>query len=170
MTKKHERQTTIRELVESRPVSSQEELRKLLRHRGWDVGQSTLSRDLREMRLVRVPAPQGARYAFTETSGDIDDGRAPLNVILPPLFVRVEGVGELVVLRTIPGGAQPVGVALDAEQRQEILGTIAGDDTILIVCRSGAARDRLIRYLRAMATQEPATGRRDRRDDRPPRG
>jgi transcriptional regulator of arginine metabolism len=149
MGNKRERQGTIRELIGSRPVGSQEELRRLLLQRGWDVTQSTLSRDLREMRVARVPDTDGPRYSITD--GVDDAGRPGLDVLLPSLFSRVEGVGELVVLRTLPGGAQSVAVALDGENWPDVLGTIAGDDTILIVCRSSGARERLVRRLAAFA-------------------
>ena len=149
MGNKRERQGTIRELIVARPVSSQEELRRLLLQRGWDVTQSTLSRDLREMRVARVPDADGSRYAITDAVEE--SGRPGLETLLPPLFSRVDGVGELVVLRTVPGGAQSVAVALDAETWPDVLGTIAGDDTILIVCRSSGARERLVRRLAAIA-------------------
>jgi transcriptional regulator of arginine metabolism len=151
MANKRERQSTIREIIASRAVGSQEELRKLLLQRGWDVTQSTLSRDLREMRLARVPAPDGsARYAEADGGGDTDD-RPPLEALLGALFTDVDGVGELVVLHTSPGGAQPIAAAIDAEAWSDVLGTLSGDDTILIICRSPAARERVIRRLRAMA-------------------
>jgi transcriptional regulator of arginine metabolism len=146
---KRERQATIRELIVARPVSSQEELRRLLLQRGWDVTQSTLSRDLREMRVARVPDADGARYSVTDPGED--SGRPGLEALLPSLFARVDGVGELAVLRTIPGGAQSVAVILDSENWPDVLGTIAGDDTILIVCRSSVARERLVRRLAAIA-------------------
>ena len=149
MANKRERQLTIRELIDSRPVESQEELRRLLRQRGWDVTQSTLSRDLREMRVARVPTPDGGvRYAVAGTSAD--DGRPPLDALLPQLFTDLDGVGELIVLHTLPGGAQPIGVAIDAEEWSEVLGTVAGDDTVLIVCRSSGARERVMRRLKGM--------------------
>jgi transcriptional regulator of arginine metabolism len=147
---KRERQATIRELIVARPVSSQEELRRLLLQRGWDVTQSTLSRDLREMRVARVPDADGARYSVTDASGE-ETARPGLEALLPSLFSRVDGVGELAVLRTIPGGAQSVAVILDSENWPDVLGTIAGDDTILIVCRSSVARERLVRRLAAIA-------------------
>ncbi|HJR63047.1 MAG TPA: arginine repressor [Gemmatimonadaceae bacterium] len=151
MANKRERQSTIREIIASRAVASQEELRKLLLQRGWDVTQSTLSRDLREMRLARVPAPDGsARYAEADGTGDTDD-RPPLEALLGALFTDVDGVGELVVLHTSPGGAQPIAAAIDAEAWSDVLGTLSGDDTILIICRSPAARERVIRRLRGMA-------------------
>ncbi|HEX6964307.1 MAG TPA: arginine repressor [Gemmatimonadaceae bacterium] len=153
MANKHERQATIREIIAARPVESQEELRKLLLKRGWDVTQSTLSRDLREMRLARVPMPDGgARYAVTDSQAP--ETRPPLESLLPPLFTALDGVGELIVLHTLPGGAQPIGVAIDAEEWPEVLGTIAGDDTILLICRSSAARERVTRRLRTIAERE----------------
>lgn len=149
MGNKRERHSTIRELIVARPVSSQEELRRLLLQRGWDVTQSTLSRDLREMRIARVPDADGARYSVTDAGEE--PGRPALETLLPSLFARVDGVGELVVLRTMPGGAQSIAVAIDSESLPDVLGTIAGDDTILIVCRSSAARERLVRRLAAIA-------------------
>jgi len=148
-TNKTARQHAIRELIDSRPVGSQEELRKLLRQRGWDVTQSTLSRDLREMRLARVPTDDGSRYATTESTPDTS--RVTLDELLPRLFDRIDGVGELLVLHTVPGGAQTIAFALDAEGWPDLLGTIAGDDTILLVCRSASARERLTRRIRMLA-------------------
>jgi transcriptional regulator of arginine metabolism len=149
MANKRERQSAILEVVETRAVSSQEDLRKLLLHRGWDVTQATLSRDLRELRLARVPTPEGARYAVTD--GTIEESRVALETLLPQLFLRIDGVSEMIVLRTVPGGAQPIAAALDGESWPDILGTIGGDDTILMVCRSGLARDRVVRRLKALA-------------------
>jgi transcriptional regulator of arginine metabolism len=150
MANKRERQGAIHELIAAQPVRNQEELRRLMLQRGWDVTQSTLSRDLREMRVARVPDGEGARYTLT---GTLDEGGHPaLETVLPPLFDRVDGVGEIVVLRTVPGGAQSVAVALDGENWPDVLGTIAGDDTILIVCRSTAARERLVRRLAGIAS------------------
>jgi transcriptional regulator of arginine metabolism len=149
MANKTDRQAVIRELVESRPVGSQEELRRLLRQRGWDVTQSTLSRDLREMRLARVPTPSGSRYVITDDAPDTS--RATLDTLLPALFDRADGVGELLVVRTVPGAAQAIAFALDSEGWPDVLGTLAGDDTILLICRSTSAREKLARRLRTLA-------------------
>jgi len=146
---KRERHDTILEIIGSRAVSSQEDLRKLLLQRGWDVTQATLSRDLRELRLARVPTPEGARYAVTD--GNIEESRAALDTLLPQLFLRVDGVSEMLVLRTVPGGAQPIAAALAGEVWSDILGTVGGDDTILIICRSVAARERVHRRLKSLA-------------------
>lgn len=151
MASKRERQEAIREIVKTRSVGAQEELRRLLRQRGWDVTQSTLSRDLREMRLARVPTDDGMRYMLT--AGEEEDSRMVLDVLLPQLFAYVDGVGELLVLHTLRGGAQTIAEAMDEEDWPDVLGTIAGDDTILIVCRSSAARERLTRRIRTLAKE-----------------
>ncbi len=160
MATKRERQTTILELVRAHEVASQEELRRLLRQRGWDVTQATLSRDLRELRLVRVPTDDGSRYAPADGDRASSEGSraAALDVLLPQLFASVDGVGELVVLRTVPGGAQPIASALDSERWSDVLGTVGGDDTILLVCRSTAARDRVVRRLRTLAGRGESQG------------
>jgi transcriptional regulator of arginine metabolism len=148
---KRERHRTIREIVAATPVGSQEELRQRLTERGWEVTQSTLSRDLHELRLARVPTADGMRYLATSDAEATERGRVALEALLPQLFARIDGVGELIVLHTVPGGAQPIAAALDGEGWSDILGTVGGDDTILIICRSVAARDRVMRRLRSMA-------------------
>lgn len=153
MANKRERQATIRSIIDARPIEGQEELRKELRKRGWDVTQSTLSRDLREMRVSRIPGPSGgSRYSMM---ADDTDARPPLQALLPPLYTAIDGVGELIVLHTLPGGAQPIGVALDAEEWPEVMGTIAGDDTVLIICRSSAAMEKIIKRLKSVAGPTP---------------
>jgi transcriptional regulator of arginine metabolism len=109
------------------------------------VTQATLSRDLRELGIVRAHTDEGARYV----SGDqLAEENAPrLEALLPQLFSSIDGVGELLVLRTLPSGAQPIAEAIDAQGWPEILGTIGGENTILIICRSASARDTIARRL-----------------------
>ena len=138
MTNKQERQQAILRLVGSHAIPSQEELKQLLAASGWRVTQATLSRDLREMGVVRAPTDEGARYVLPEMLSD--EVKPSLDGLLPQLFSRIDGVGELIVLHTLPGGAQPIAEAVDAQGWPEIVGTLAGENTILIVCRSEAAR------------------------------
>ena len=150
MTKKHARQAAILEVVARHVVGSQEELRRLLLGRGMDVTQATLSRDLRDLGLARVSTEDGGRYVLPESLGAEED--KPLRVnLLPQLFSRIDGVGELIVLRTVRSGAQPIAEAIDQEEFDEVLGTIAGDDTILIVTRSAQARATLTARLLELA-------------------
>lgn len=152
MANKRERHLAISEIVESQAVPSQDELRRLLRERGHEVTQSTLSRDLHELRLARIPTDDGVRYAFADGGvATADDDRGALDHLLPQFFDKVDGTGELVVLHTMAGGAQPVAAAIDSEAWSDVLGTIAGDDTILLVCRSPEARLRVMRRLSTVA-------------------
>ena len=146
---KKQRHAAIVDLVRGQPVASQEELRALLKERGWDVTQSTLSRDLRELRLARLPTAGGSRYAFPDALAE--DHRAVLDDLLPQFFSSCDGVGELLVLKTTPGGAQPIAEGIDGEGFADVLGTIAGENTILVICRSTAARERLERRIQKLA-------------------
>ena len=150
MTNKQARQAAILDLVSEHVVGSQEELRRLLVGRGMDVTQATLSRDLRDLHLARVNDTSGVRYVLPEALA-ADDDKPLLASLLPQLFSRVDGVGELIVLHTVASGAQPIAEAIDQEEFPDVLGTIAGDDTILIVTRSVGARIALTERLRLLA-------------------
>jgi transcriptional regulator of arginine metabolism len=130
------RQSLVLELIDREPVSSQEQLREKLRQRGLVVTQATLSRDIRDLGLVKR-AGDGAyrRAAPGETP---PDPRMSLQRAAANFLRRIEAVQQLVVMRTDPGQAQPLAVALDRSQRGDIVGTIGGDDTILVICRSEA--------------------------------
>ena len=149
MTKKNDRQGAIQRLVASRRIASQEELRQLLSAEGWSVTQATLSRDLRDLGVVRAPGDDGARYLLPEMVSD--EAKPSLDMLLPQLFSRIDGVSELLVLHTLPSGAQPIAEAVDAHGWPEIIGTIAGENVVLIVCRSTAARETLTKRLVALA-------------------
>jgi transcriptional regulator of arginine metabolism len=149
---KASRQQAIREIVQQHQVASQEELRALLQARGVEVTQSTLSRDISELGLARVAGEHGAVWAVLERSRPVVAADEPLlPTLLPQLFASVEGTGALAVLKTLRGSAQPIAEALDAERWPDILGTIAGDDTILVIARSDEARLRVERRLRELA-------------------
>jgi transcriptional regulator of arginine metabolism len=149
LSNKRERHREIRTLIETQPIASQEELRRHLEGRGWVVTQATLSRDLRELGIVRIPEGEGPRYRFADTLGD--DDSPSLEALLPQLFSSVDGVGELLVLHTLPSGAQPIAEAIDAQNWSEVLGTLAGENTVLIICRSNEMRQQLMNRLEELA-------------------
>ncbi len=151
MARKTERQSVIMDLIGAHDVASHEDLRKLLETRGVSVTQATLSRDLRELGVVRVPGEQGARYALPETVAA--DAIPSLETLLPQLFSRIDGVGELIVLHTLASGAQPVSEAIDAAGWREVLGTVAGENTILVICRSPQARQEVTSRLAELARE-----------------
>jgi transcriptional regulator of arginine metabolism len=138
MAGKTARHATILEIIGAEDVASQEQLRTLLARRGVRVTQATLSRDLRELGVVRATGASGARYALPERVAS--DAIPSLETLLPQLFSSIDGVGELIVLHTLASGAQPVSEAIDAAGWKEILGTVAGENTILVICRSAQAR------------------------------
>ena len=152
MARKSERQAAILALIGAHDVASQEGLKALLRERGIDVTQATLSRDLRELGVVRVPGDDGARYALPETV--VGDAIPALESLLPQLFSSIDGVGELIVLKTLASGAQPVSEAIDAAGWREVLGTVAGENTILVICRSPQARQEVTVRLATLARGE----------------
>jgi len=141
---KRDRQGAILELIKAHRVTSQMELRTLLEAKGIAVTQATLSRDIRELRLVKIPGAGGiGHYTLPEEW----EHNPPLEALLPTLFLSAEGTGNLLVVRTMTGGAQAVALGIDREEWPEVLGTIAGDDTILIILRDagtmGAVRARI---------------------------
>lgn len=135
--RKHERHALIRRLVDEQRFASQENLREALARHGFDITQATLSRDIRELRLIKVPDAEGrTRYTLPPEEWD---RTPPLRRLLSALYVGAEGTGNLLVVKTLRGGAQPVAEALDWEEWPEVLGTVAGDDTILLILRDPAA-------------------------------
>jgi transcriptional regulator of arginine metabolism len=137
MNRKARRHAAILRIVRREAVESQEQLRALLGAEGLRVTQATLSRDLREIGLTKVADPDGGgRYVAPPTGV----ARASLAEIVPALLVSVDGTGPLLVLRTTAGGAGAVATALDAAGWPDVLGTVAGTDTALVVTKSERAR------------------------------
>ena len=128
---KYDRHNAIRELVANASVTSQDELRRKLVRRGFDVTQATLSRDIHEMRLYK--GPNG--YALPNgVDAEEDDDMPSIHEVLESFGLKVKQAQNQLVLITTNGGAQPVALAIDHEDWEEVVGTIAGDDTILIIC------------------------------------
>src|SRR5215467_8889198 len=152
MSNKSERQAEILQLVGRHSIASQEELKRLLAADGFVVTQATLSRDLRDLGVLRAPTEDGARYVLPEMLADSDKPR--LAQLLPQWFSSIDGVGELIVLHTLPSGAPPISEAIDSQAWPEVLGTLAGENTVLIVCRSAAARMEVANRLTYLSAAE----------------
>lgn len=132
---KRARHARILEIIKRHRISSQEALRERLLELGTNVTQATLSRDIRELRLVKLPDAEGqAHYSLPEEW----ESTPPLESLLPTLFQSAEGTGNLLVVKTLKGGAQTVAAGIDWEEWPEVLGTLAGDDTILMILREAA--------------------------------
>ena len=129
---KARRQSAIVEIVQRAPVRSQEQLRRSMRAAGFDVTQATLSRDIRELGLVKGGS-DGAYQAPSPPHRTPRNGQTLLNRAAAEYLMRVDRVQQMVLLRTGPGQAPLLGVAIDAAQLPEVVGTLAGDDTILVI-------------------------------------
>jgi len=131
---KHLRHNAIRELVANALVVNQDDLRRKLRRRGFEVTQATLSRDIHELRLSK--GPEGYSLPSGNGVGVVaeDDSPPSLNEMMESFGLRVQQAMNQVVVRTVLGGAQPVAAALDHEGWPDVVGTLAGDDTVLIIC------------------------------------
>jgi transcriptional regulator of arginine metabolism len=138
---KTKRHAAILRLVRDHSVSSQERLRELLVDEGFNVTQATLSRDVHELGLIKDADADGhLRY---EALSEELLPPPPLSALVPSLLLKVDGVGPLLVLSTPTGSASALAAALDHEEWPEVLGSIAGDDTLLMITRSVKERKKL---------------------------
>jgi transcriptional regulator of arginine metabolism len=144
-----QRQAVILRLIGSRPVRSQEELRRLLRTQGVRVTQPTLSRDMRELGLAKTPRGYVAAEAAVSQFAPAPTRQIKLERTLRALALSVQAAGSLVVVRTPPAGAQPVARALDEAILHGVAGTIAGDDTVFIATPGERVARMLARRLAA---------------------
>jgi transcriptional regulator of arginine metabolism len=150
---KFQRHDAIRKLVAQSPVSSQDELRRKLRRRGFEVTQATLSRDIHELRMFKGPGGYSLPNGHANgAAADLEEDAPPsVKEMLESFGVRVRRALNQVIVRTVMGGAQPVAAALDREEWPELVGTIAGDDTVLLICqdqrRAAEAETRLRKIL-----------------------
>jgi transcriptional regulator of arginine metabolism len=147
---KTQRHAAIVKIVRSETVASQEQLRELLRAEGFDVTQATLSRDIRELGLAKVAAPDGGSHYAPPLEGG-SAIRPHLEQVLPAMLVSMDGVGPLLVVKTPAGGAQALGLAIDGAGWEDIIGTIAGDDAVLVIAKSERARRAVQGRLRELA-------------------
>lgn len=130
---KLQRHAAILDLLRTQRISSQEMLRERLTERGYEVAQATLSRDIRELGVIKVPDEEGGSV-YTVPS-HVTDPTPALSRLLPALYLGADGVNNLLIVKTLTGGAQPVAVAIDWEEWPEVVGSVAGDDTILLILR-----------------------------------
>ena len=135
---KFQRHNAIRELVAHALVANQDEMRRKLRRRGFEVTQATLSRDIHELRLTKGPGgyalPNGIGNGNGASIHAVDDELPSAAEMIVSFGLSVRQAMNQVVLRTTMGGAQPMDAALDRESWSEVVGTIAGDDTVLVIC------------------------------------
>ena len=149
---KSKRQKRIIEIISQEAVKTQDELASLLRSEGIDVTQATVSRDIKELHLIKVARGDG--YAYSLPKGQMplrDENR--LRRIFQDAVLRIVSGGNIVVVHTLPGNANSVCSLLDAAEWEEFLGAVAGDDTILIVASTPSQAQILVDRLQGLLEQ-----------------
>ncbi|RKD34561.1 arginine repressor [Thermohalobacter berrensis] len=129
--RKYARQAKILELIENYDIETQEELAEKLKQAGIDVTQATISRDIKELRIVKVLTKNG-KYKYAAIGQNQEGISERLIKIFKNSVTSIDVAGNLLVIKTLPGAAQIVGSAIDTMDLKEIVGTIAGDDTIFV--------------------------------------
>ena len=138
MRGKLERQQQIRRIIAEQKVANQEELSALLAQYGFDVAQATLSRDIRELRVTKVHDDVGYYYRLPPSGSGPAVPRRSAD-LLADSIERLEFSGQLAVVSTLPGHANVIAALIDAQRPKQILGSLAGDDTVLLVLREGSS-------------------------------
>jgi transcriptional regulator of arginine metabolism len=140
------RQNLILDLVQQESVANQEQLRRLLLRQGFDVTQATLSRDINELALVKTPAG----YSISRGGEHVEPGYPSAGRLVREFVVEVREAQNLLVIKTATGSAQPVAAAIDSEGWAEIVGTVAGDDTILVISQNKKNAHRISLRIKGM--------------------
>jgi len=150
MGNKAQRQREIRKIIQEGNVHSQEELLNELKQKGFDLTQATLSRDLKVLQVAKVPHPsKGYVYTIPDNGQYVktnSDEQIRVNYLADG-FKDLQFSGTLAVLKTLPGYASSIAVVIDQANPWEIIGTIAGDDTILLIQREGISKNDLMEAL-----------------------
>jgi transcriptional regulator of arginine metabolism len=144
-----ERREAIRRLIRAHRVATQEDLRERLTSEGFDVTQATLSRDLAKIGARRVTLPEGGSTYELDGVVPAPSLEHPL-AVLRPMVVELDFNDSMVVVHTIPGAASPVALALDRARLEEVLGTIAGDDTVFVAPRRNQSPGKVCKQLKQL--------------------
>ncbi|MGH9599347.1 MAG: arginine repressor [Terracidiphilus sp.] len=153
---KHQRLDAIRAVLSSSLVGSQDELRRKLRRQGFRVTQATLSRDMHELRLSKgpggysLPNGNGSNGTGGDAAPEEDDSPPSVAEMIESFGLRARQAMNQVVVSTAMGGAQPLAAALDYEEWPDVVGTIAGDDTVLLICPDARRAQEVEARLRTM--------------------
>lgn len=132
---KTQRQIKIRELITKLDIETQDGLVDELNKLGFPITQKTISRDMNELHLVKVPTPSG-KYKYSLPSDHRFNPSDKLKRLIRDTFVKIDHASHFIVLKILPGNAQAVGVLIDHLEWGEIMGTICGDDTCMIICKN----------------------------------
>lgn len=131
---KGQRHIRIRDIIANHEIETQDDLVDILKSTGYNITQATVSRDIKELHLVKIPLPNG-NYKYSLPADQRFNPAQKLRRALTDAFVSIDGASHFLVMKTLPGNANSIGSLIDYLDWTEILGTICGDDTCLILCR-----------------------------------
>jgi transcriptional regulator of arginine metabolism len=132
---KGQRHIKIREIITNNDIETQDDLVTSLKNAGFNVTQATVSRDIKELHLIKVPLADG-RYKYSLPADQRFNPLQKLKRSLMDAFVRLDSAGHLLVLKTLPGNAMAIAALIDHLNWDDVIGTVSGDDTILVICRT----------------------------------
>lgn len=142
---KKNRHTTIKEIILSEDITNQDMLLNALINKGFDVTQATLSRDIKELKIIKAPTQRGSyAYQLADAIVNTAENMMPLSSFG---FLSIEFSGQLAVIKTRPGYAMAIAGEIDSKANQTILGTVAGDDTILLIPKDNISREEVLASL-----------------------
>lgn len=137
---------TIRRMINSRNISSQEELLDMLRKQGFNMTQATLSRDLKYLKVAKMPdSDRGYIYMLAERNLNKPSGNDDISI---SGFVSIDFARDMAIMKTLPGHASSIAYAIDNMNSYEVAGTVAGDDTVLVIPRDGVAKKDILNLLK----------------------
>lgn len=137
---KGQRHIRIRDIIANHEIETQDDLVDILKNAGYNVTQATVSRDIKELHLVKVPLQNG-NYKYSLPADQRFNPMQKLHRALADAFVSIDGASHFLIMKTLPGNAHAIGSLIDHLDWKEILGTICGDDTCLIICKDTEERE-----------------------------
>lgn len=132
--KKRERHQLLRQLVQEENIERQEDFVRHLNNQGIEVTQATISRDMQELQLIKVPSQEGG-YRYNLPPEMNYNTSKKLEKLMKDAFVSIDAQDQMVLIKTLPGNAYALGNLIDSANYEEVFGTITGDDTVLVICR-----------------------------------
>jgi len=149
---KTRRHFAIKEILATERITTQEDLCEALKKKGFNITQATVSRDIKELSLVKVPDENGYHYALPGVQG-IQNSLERIKRVFKDLVVDIDYSENIVVIKTTPGAAQSVGLLVDSIKQSNILGNVAGDDTILVVVKPREAVEEVVKLFKDLLNE-----------------
>ncbi|MDD4801699.1 MAG: arginine repressor [Syntrophomonas sp.] len=149
---KSRRHFAIRDIISTERISTQEELCEVLRARGFDITQATVSRDIKELSLIKIPYEDGYAYAWPDAP-NTKNAHLRIKRAFQDSVVSYDYSENIIVIKTLPGAAQSVASLIDSLANSHIIGTVAGDDTIFLIVKPKKSLPQVMDYFHKLATE-----------------